>query len=52
MTDKRKKRNANEEFGMEFGDINAVKYYELPEGMDKSKKKKKDSDKKNQHGCS
>ncbi|GIN59779.1 hypothetical protein [Lederbergia ruris] len=49
--DKRKERKTNEEFGMEFGDINAAKYYELPEATDKLKKKKKDKAK-NQHDCS
>ncbi|MBO0993463.1 hypothetical protein [Bacillus sp. SD088] len=45
---KKKDRKTNEEFGSEFGDINAAKYYEIPEITDKSKKKKEDKSKKEQ----
>lgn len=40
----KKTDDTNVEFGMEFGDINANKLYELP-FMNKDKAKKKNSDK-------
>ncbi|MCM3705861.1 MULTISPECIES: hypothetical protein [Cytobacillus] len=39
-----RKDAANVEFGMEFGDLNAGKFYELP-FMNRDKDKKKDRDK-------
>ncbi|MCJ7840812.1 hypothetical protein MUB24_07815 [Lederbergia sp. NSJ-179] len=48
---KKETRNHNEEYGMEFGDINAVKYYELPEETKKGKRGKKDKEK-NRNECS
>jgi hypothetical protein len=42
-TDKEKKESLNVEFGMEFGDVNASKLFEIPfmneEKTDKNKKK-------------
>ncbi|WP_338470002.1 hypothetical protein R4Z10_14450 [Niallia sp. XMNu-256] len=39
---KRPKQHANVEFGMEFGDINASKLYEIPAmNQEKAKRKKK-----------
>lgn len=43
---KQKDWKTNEEFGSEFGDINAAKYYEILEATNKSKKKKQDKTKK------
>jgi len=34
-------QNMQEEYGMEFGDVNAYKYYELRAGEMKSKEKEK-----------
>jgi len=40
--DKYKKESTNVEFGMEFGDLNASKLYEIPfMNQEKAKKKKK-----------
>ncbi|MEH6988045.1 hypothetical protein [Cytobacillus firmus] len=40
----RQNGSANVEFGMEFGDLNAGKFYELP-FMNRDKDKRKDQDK-------
>ncbi|MCP3742397.1 hypothetical protein [Rossellomorea sp. BNER] len=45
----KKKKNYREEFGLEFGDVNAAKYYEL-ESNRKDKKDEKQS-RKNEPGC-
>ncbi|MCR2822099.1 hypothetical protein [Lederbergia panacisoli] len=45
---KKQQKNNNEEFGMELGDINAVKFYELQAGSKDNKHKKKEHE--NQKG--
>ncbi|MBS4220265.1 hypothetical protein KHA96_18345 [Bacillus sp. FJAT-49711] len=45
---KKQQSNQNEEFGMELGDINAVKFYELQAGKKNEENKKKT--KENQKG--
>lgn len=44
---KEESQTFHEEYGLELGDINAVKYYELAAGNDK--KKKKESSKVQEH---
>ncbi|WP_205685504.1 hypothetical protein [Bacillus salacetis] len=38
--DTEKKQNFQEEFGMEFGDFNAAKHFEIPETNKKQDKKR------------
>ncbi|MCJ8009046.1 hypothetical protein ACFFF5_09665 [Lederbergia wuyishanensis] len=40
--DKKQKRKQLEEFGMEMGDINAIKFYELQASNKNNKHKKKE----------
>ncbi|WP_394136810.1 hypothetical protein [Cytobacillus oceanisediminis] len=44
QNDAKQSNSSNVEFGMEFGDINAKKLYELP-FMNREKNKKKNDDK-------